>query len=205
MCIFFQSSFILLKSFIIRKYLTVRCLAWKLGVLLPCLSSSCRNLKWEKRKDWWNAHIRCKSLIINGESIRLRVQLDILLIALPLGAEFLIVWHILRHVLIESLNEQAHALTNHQRVIIGSSSLLNFSSVVSRIYVHNSFSCLLSYQFFMLYAPCSICITFITGLLLLFIPLSPKILVTAFCKQGLYVMEQPSGYKIVIPCHMPFS
>ena len=66
--------------------------------------------------------------MITGESIKLSVQLDILLLALPLGALFLIALHILRHVMMYSLKEHAHAPTNHHRVIIGSSNFLKVTT-----------------------------------------------------------------------------
>ena len=60
-------------------------------------------------------------MIIRGESIKFSVQLDILLLALSLGAIFRIALHILRHVVIDSLKEHAHTPTNHHLVTIGSS------------------------------------------------------------------------------------
>ena len=67
--------------------------------------------------------------MIRGESIKFIVQLDILLLALPLGALFQIALHILRHVVIDSLKEHTHAPTNHHRGIIGSSNYYFLSAV----------------------------------------------------------------------------
>ena len=69
--------------------------------------------------------------MIRGESIKFSVQLDILLLALPLGALLRITLHILRHIIIDSLKEHAYALTNHNHIIIGSSNFQTFSSAVS--------------------------------------------------------------------------
>ena len=69
--------------------------------------------------------------MIRGESIKFSVQLDILLLALPLGALFRIALYILRHIVIDSLKEHAHTPTNHHCIIIGSSNFLIFLSAVS--------------------------------------------------------------------------
>ena len=53
------------------------------------------------------------------------MQDAILLLALPEGAELRIALQILAQIGKDSLKEEAHAPTNHHRVVIGSSNFLN--------------------------------------------------------------------------------
>ena len=60
--------------------------------------------------------------MVGAYLIKFRVQLEILLFELLVGAKFQIATNIEVHVDNDSTNEHAQALTNHQRVMIGSSS-----------------------------------------------------------------------------------
>ena len=120
---------------IIKKYLTIICRDWKLGVTPTSGSPSWHHLKWGNRNQRWMTDRRWTSEMIIGSSMRELVAKAILYAAESLEVLFVIPLHIRPHVLMLSRKPQAQQPTSHHRVSIGSSMFINVSERPSSLRV----------------------------------------------------------------------
>ena len=112
----------------IVKYWTKTLRALKEAVFPHSESLSWRYLKWGKRNRLWNVSINWRLDLMRLFCINANVHDATLNEAESLEVDFCIPWQILSHVEKESRHEAAQAPTSHQRVIIDSSNVLNFTS-----------------------------------------------------------------------------
>ena len=156
----------------------------KLDVLPATRSPFYNNSKWGEWKKRWNDTINSSLFKMALFYIILSVHDAIFLLALSIGAELQIAWQIFFQGTKDSLNETSHVPTIHHIVAIGSSNFLRFVYTTSSISTnfHKSFNSSVSFQFWMLYAPCIIGIVLIRQPPLSSLYTSPRASCTPFLR-----------------------